>query len=190
MGWVFGLAAIVIAGAIAAALFVLPVRTWFEQDRQIGALEHELGEMRAVNDDLTSEVARLQTNDGIIEAAREELGQKRADEHRQTVLGAPRLPRQMPAGWPYDLVDQILVVQEQAATAAANGEPEPGADDGPANGQGGAGGFQPVTGPLPAGPATTTATTVAPTTPAAAPTTSSAAPGGSTTTHAPAAADG
>ena len=68
--WLFGLAALVVAGAIAAALFGLPVRTWFDQDSELQALEHELTEMQAVNHDLQGEVDRLQTDDGIREAAR------------------------------------------------------------------------------------------------------------------------
>ena len=75
--WLFGLAALVVAGAIAAALFGLPVRTWFDQDSELQALEHELTEMQSVNHDLQGEVDRLQTDDGIREAAREELGHVR-----------------------------------------------------------------------------------------------------------------
>lgn len=178
-GWVFGLAAVVVAGAIAAALFVLPVRTWFDQDKQIDALENELDEMRSVNDDLTGEVDRLQTDEGIIEAAREELGQMQANEHRQTMLGNPDLPRDLPNGWPYTQVDQILLVQANAAAAAAAAEsgeaPADGAD--PADDQGGAGGFQPITPEA----ATTVASTAAPTS-----TTTSVA-AASTTTSTPAA---
>ncbi|WP_162942449.1 FtsB family cell division protein [Desertimonas flava] len=172
-GWVFGLAALVVAGAIAAALFVLPVRTWFEQDKQIDALENELDEMRAVNDDLTGEVDRLQTDEGIIEAAREELGQIQANEHRQTMLAHPDLPRDMPDGWPYTQVDQILLAHANAVTAAAAAAAGEASTDGggPAVGNGGAGGFQPVTG--------ATATTGAPAAPA---TTTTAPPAASTST--------
>lgn len=167
-----------VAGAIAAALFVLPVRTWFDQDDQISALDNELDEMRAVNDDLTDEVNRLLTDEGIIEAAREELGQIQADEHRQTMLAPPDLPRDMPDGWPYTQVDQILTAGANAAAAEAAGVEPPGADpaveapDG-GTGNGGAGGFEPVTGgpSTASAPTTTSSTTVA----SASPTTSAAA---------------
>jgi hypothetical protein len=119
--WLFGLAALVVAGAIAAALFGLPVRTWFEQDRELQALEHELTEMQLVNDDLQSEVDRLQTDDGIREAAREELGHIEAGDNRQTMLALPPLPTDLPEGWPYSQVDAILAVR---ATSEPRSDPD------------------------------------------------------------------
>ena len=114
--WLFGLAALVVAGAIAAALFGLPVRTWFDQDSELQALEHELTEMQAVNHDLQGEVDRLQTDDGIREAAREELGHVQAGDNRQTMLELPPLPTDLPDGWPYSQVEAVLAVR--AAVAA------------------------------------------------------------------------
>jgi hypothetical protein len=114
--WLFGLAALVVAGAIAAALFGLPVRTWFDQDSELQALEHELTEMQSVNHDLQGEVDRLQTDDGIREAAREELGHVQAGDNRQTMLELPPLPTDLPAGWPYSQVEAIVAVR--AAVAA------------------------------------------------------------------------
>ena len=66
-----GLVGLVVAGAIGAALFGLPVRTWFGQDDELQRLEVELSELQSVNADLQNEVDRLQTAAGIIEAARE-----------------------------------------------------------------------------------------------------------------------
>ena len=94
--WLFGLAALVVAGAIAAALFGLPVRTWFDQDSELQALEHELTEMQSVNHDLQGEVDRLQTDDGIREAARDELGLVQSGDNRQTMLELPPLPTDLP----------------------------------------------------------------------------------------------
>jgi len=117
--WLFGLAALVVAGAIGAALFVLPVRTWFAQDDELKALEHERSELQGVNTDLQDEVDRLQTDEGIIEAAREELGQVQPGDNRQTMSELPPLPRDLPAGWPYSQMDSILTVRAQAEAAAA-----------------------------------------------------------------------
>ena len=113
--WLFGLAALVVAGAIAAALFGLPVRTWFDQDSELQALEHELTEMQAVNHDLQGEVDRLQTDEGISEAAREELGHIQAGDNRLTVLELPPLPTDLPDGWPYSQVEAILTVRDAVA---------------------------------------------------------------------------
>jgi cell division protein FtsB len=109
--WLFGLAALVIAGAIAAALFGLPVRTWFDQDSELQALEHELTELQTVNHDLQNEVDRLQTDEGIREATRDELGHVQAGDNRQTILELPPLPGDLPDGWPYSQVIAILAVR-------------------------------------------------------------------------------
>ena len=113
--WLFGLAALVVAGAIAAALFGLPVRTWFDQDTELQALEHELTEVQAVNHDLQNEVDRLQTDEGISEAAREELGHIQAGDNRFSVLELPPLPTDLPDGWPYSQVTAILTVRDAMA---------------------------------------------------------------------------
>jgi cell division protein FtsB len=161
--WLFGLAALVVAGAIAAALFGLPVRTWFDQDNELQALEHELTEMQAVNHDLQGEVDRLQTDDGIREAAREELGHIQSGDKRQTMLELPPLPTDLPDGWPYSQVEAIIAVRASAAVP-------PTSDD-----------TAPTTAVAPTTSAAPTSTAAAPTSTAAAPTTTAAA----TTTTAP-----
>jgi cell division protein FtsB len=104
----FAIVALGISGALAAALFVLPVRTYFDQDVQREQREDQLAEITAVVDDLRSEVARLETDDGIREAARAELGFVEAGERRETVLDPTGVPTDLPEGWPYDLVENIV----------------------------------------------------------------------------------
>jgi hypothetical protein len=108
---IFGISALVVAGAIGAALFGLPVRTWFEQDDQLRRLDHELSELQSVNAELQNEVDRLQTPAGVAEAAREELGLIEAGERRQTVAGWPLLPADLPDGWPYSAAEQIIAIR-------------------------------------------------------------------------------
>lgn len=105
---VFAVAALGIAGALAAALFVLPVGTLVDQDTQIDGREAQLAEIAAVVADLRSEVERLQTDDGVREAARAELGFVEAGERRETVLDPSGVPTDLPEGWPYDLVEDIV----------------------------------------------------------------------------------
>ncbi len=107
-----GLLALVIVGVIATALFGLPVRTWFEQDDALRRLDAELGELQAVNADLQREVDRAQTDAGIIEAAREELGYIQPPERRETMLEIPDLPTEFPRGWPYNIVRRMIAVNE------------------------------------------------------------------------------
>jgi cell division protein FtsB len=109
-----GAVGIVVAGAIAAALFVLPVRTWFDQEHRAGALHADLDTLQAANRTLQQEVNELQTDDGVRAAAREELGYQQFNERRQTVVGLPELPSDLPDGWPYGAVEQILALRTAA----------------------------------------------------------------------------
>ncbi len=99
--------AVAIAGALAAALFVLPVQTYFGQDERLDQRRNQLAQLEQVNDDLRSEVERLRTDDGVREAARVELGMVEAGERRQSVLALPDVPTDLPDGWPYSLVSGI-----------------------------------------------------------------------------------
>ncbi len=118
---VAGIAAIVVA-ALMAALFVLPVKSWYRQRDDLAERQRQLSVLNAANAQLVQQVGYLQTPDGIKEAAREEVGYGGATEKRVTVLPPPNAPLTLPAGWPYDGVSQIIAVraaQAAAATAAA-----------------------------------------------------------------------
>lgn len=112
---VFAVSALVVAGAIGAALFGLPVRTWFDQNRELAALDNELNEMEHVNAELQHEVDQLQTADGVRAAAREELGLIEAGEQRETVAGMPVVPVDLPNGWPYAAAEQIITIRSTGA---------------------------------------------------------------------------
>jgi cell division protein FtsB len=113
------LAALTIAGALAAALFVLPVKTLFNQNEQIAQRTEQLKQLQAVNEDLRSEVARLKTNDGVREAAREQLGFVEPGETRQSILAFPPVPTDLPDGWPYSLVEGIVAIRRNPPAASA-----------------------------------------------------------------------
>jgi cell division protein FtsB len=116
-----GAVGLVVAGAIGAALFGLPVRTWFQQDQDLARLETQLDELQDVNDELLLEVAVLQTPEGISQAARETLGYKQVNERQQTIVDLPDLPRDLPDGWPYGAVEQILELRTAEAAAQPGG---------------------------------------------------------------------
>ena len=101
------LVALGIAGALAAALFLIPIRTLFEQENRIQDRSEQVSELESVVADLQREVDRLQTPEGIREAAREQLGFIETGEIRETVLEFPDLPLDLPDGWPYSLVNDI-----------------------------------------------------------------------------------
>jgi len=113
--------AIAIAGALAAALFVLPVQTYFGQNERIEQRAEQLAQLEQVNDDLRAEVDRLRTDDGVREAAREELGMVEEGERRQSILDLPDVPTDLPAGWPYSIVSGIAEIRRNPPPEATDG---------------------------------------------------------------------
>lgn len=105
------LAVATIALAITMTLYVLPVRTWIDQRREIDHLESQLDELETVNGDLQREVDRLQTEPGTREAARDEIGYLEPGEQRLNVIAELSLPEKLPKGWPYSPVAQIIDVR-------------------------------------------------------------------------------
>ena len=112
-----GAAGVIVAVAIGAALFVLPVKTWLAQDDKIDALQRQVDATESVNGDLQQEVNELQTDDGIRAAAREQLGYQEFNERRQTIVGVPDVPSDLPDGWPYGPVEQIIKLRTEAVPA-------------------------------------------------------------------------
>ncbi|HRB01773.1 MAG TPA: septum formation initiator family protein [Ilumatobacteraceae bacterium] len=113
---VIALGAMVITAALVAALFVLPVKAWLRQRDDIAVKEKELSALDQANAELSDEVGRLQTPEGIEEAAREEIGYVQRGEIRLTMLPAPPAPITMPSGWPYDTIARIVAVRTADAT--------------------------------------------------------------------------
>jgi cell division protein FtsB len=114
---VIALGAMVITAALVAALFVLPVKAWLRQRDDIAVKDKELSALDQANAQLADEVSRLQTPEGIEEAAREEIGYVQRGEIRLTMLPAPPAPITMPSGWPYDTLAQIVAVRATEASA-------------------------------------------------------------------------
>jgi cell division protein FtsB len=111
----FGLFALGVAVALSAALFVLPVQTYLDQETDLTQRQAQLDQLETVNADLAAEVDRLRTDDGIREAAREEIGYVEAGEGRTSLLPAPLLPTDLPDGWPYSLVEAVIGLRATAA---------------------------------------------------------------------------
>ena len=115
---VFALVALVIAAALIASLFVLPVKSWLQQRDDLARKQNELAVLTNANAQLAADVNRLQTPEGIKEAARQEVGFVSIGEQRISVLPTPSAPLTLPAGWPYDAISQIVTVRSAAAAAA------------------------------------------------------------------------
>ena len=111
--------ATLIALAIGAALFVLPVKSWLKQRHDLDVRTSELATLDAANNQLQSEVDRLQTDDGIRDAARTEIDYVPDGEKRVTVLPLPAASTALPSGWPYSLISSILAIRQAEAAAAS-----------------------------------------------------------------------
>ena len=106
-----GIFVLLVIGTIAAAVFILPMGTWLDQDEQLVQRQAELDELQRVNSQLAGEVERLGTDDGVREAAREEIGFVEDGDERSTILPLPGVPRDLPDGWPYNVVTQIFAAR-------------------------------------------------------------------------------
>jgi cell division protein FtsB len=111
--------AVVIAAALIASLFVLPVKSWMQQRDDMARKQNELDQLSKANAQLATDVNRLQTPDGIKEAARQDVGYGVPGEKRVTVLPLPAAPLALPAGWPYDAITQIAAVRTSPPAAAS-----------------------------------------------------------------------
>jgi len=115
---IVGVFAVLIAIAIGAALFVLPVKSWMKQRDTLSTRTAELETLDAANSQLQGEVDRLKTPDGVREAAREEIDYVPAGEKRVTVLPVGPASTALPPGWPYNLVTSIIALRTAEAAAA------------------------------------------------------------------------
>jgi cell division protein FtsB len=110
---------LLVIGTIGAAVFVLPIGTWMDQDDDLAQRQAELDELQRVNGQLSGEVERLQTDDGVREAAREEIGFVEQGDQRSTILPLPPLPRDLPDGWPYNVVTGMFAARTAGPAPAA-----------------------------------------------------------------------
>ncbi len=117
--------AVVIVISFGNSFLVLPATSWLGQRQEVDARTEELETIKRATDELQTEVDRLNTPAGVEDAAREELGFVMAGEQRQQIVGDSQAPIELPMGWPYDLVTQIVAVRvnEAAAEAAAENPP-------------------------------------------------------------------
>ena len=114
--------AAVIVASLAAAVLVLPIRAWLNQRSELTERQQELAALDAANDRIAHANERLQTPQGIEEAARNDLGYLEAGEQQLTVLPAPATGELLPGRWPYTVVSDIFAVRTEAAAAAAQAD--------------------------------------------------------------------
>jgi cell division protein FtsB len=106
---IMALGAAIVAGALAASVMILPIKAWLNQKEELSDRQRELRDLEQDNARLDDDVDRLETQAGVIEAARQELGLVGADEQVFRVTSNPELLSYLPEGWLYPPLSQILV---------------------------------------------------------------------------------
>jgi cell division protein FtsB len=120
---------LVVVFSFGNSFLVLPLTSWFGQRTEIDSRQAELDTIKKATDELQTEVDRLKNPEGVQDAAREELGYVVAGEARQQIVGDASAPIELPTGWPYDLVTQIISVKVNEAAAKAAEEAAKNAPD-------------------------------------------------------------
>jgi cell division protein FtsB len=116
----YGLIAAAIGLALVAALVVLPVRRWWNQREDLADRRSELEILSNANNQLGNDVAALNTPEGIEAAARKDLNYGYPGEDRTRSVGDPQAPVLLPAGFPYDVVTNILAARTNLAATSPN----------------------------------------------------------------------
>lgn len=125
--WMSGL---VIGLALAAAFFVLPVKSYLRQRDDIDRLSAQLQVVADANARLRAGNERLRTPEGIKEAARTEIGYVESGEIRISLQQQPNAPLTLPAGFHFDAVAQVIAVRGNAPDPAADPATDPATDPG------------------------------------------------------------
>jgi cell division protein FtsB len=122
-------AVIVAAGLL--LLLVLPTRAWLAQRNDIASAEQKLSVIETENVKLQARLKALQTPEEIERVAREQYNLSSDGEQVFSILPAPALTN-LPTGWPYTLVNEIVAVQvaTTAAPAPTTAAPSPPASGG------------------------------------------------------------
>jgi len=123
---VFGRFVLVVGVALVLISFgnsfvLLPAQSWLGQKDEISFRQEELEVIKRATDQLQIEIDQLQTPRGIEQAARSELGYVMEGEKRQVLVGSATAPLDLPGGWPYDLVSQIMTVRTVEAETDSPG---------------------------------------------------------------------
>jgi cell division protein FtsB len=118
------LAAVWTSAVVAAAglllLLVLPTRAWLAQRNDIASAQQKLSVIENENTKLEARLKALQTPEEIERVAREQYNLAAAGEQVFSVLPPPALTN-LPSGWPFGLVNEIVAVQAAASGSAPAG---------------------------------------------------------------------
>ena len=106
--------------ALVVALFILPVRTWFNQRDLLSQRSTEYAGFEDTNEALQDQVTYLKTDAGLQEAIRSQLGYLHPNERRVPMIDLPAMSTVLPERWPYNVVSNILLVRSLDAVQHAS----------------------------------------------------------------------
>lgn len=105
--------------ALVVALFILPVRTWLNQRALLSERQTEYAGFEDTNEALQDQVTYLNTDAGLQEAIRSQLGYLHPNERRVPMIDLPAMSTVLPERWPYSVVSNILLVRSLDAVQHA-----------------------------------------------------------------------
>jgi cell division protein FtsB len=113
--------ALVVVVALALLLFlVLPTRTWLDQRSALSDANRRLELIEAENEALAARAAALTESAEIERLARQQYGMVRPGEQPYSVLPGA-VPDQLPATWPYNILQGILSARALGAAGPSGG---------------------------------------------------------------------
>lgn len=115
--------AIAVIIALVVSMSVFPVRSFINQRNLIAQKEREYAQYEDVIENLQDQVSYLQTEAGLQDAIRTQLGYLHFNERRLPLMDMPALSTTLPERWPYTIVSTMLLVRSlESAKRAAQGE--------------------------------------------------------------------
>ena len=115
--------AIAVIVALVVSMSVFPVRSFINQRTLIAQKDLEYAQYEDVIENLQDQVSYLQTEAGLQDAIRTQLGYLHFNERRLPMMDMPALSTTLPERWPYTIVSTMLLVRSlESAKRAAQGE--------------------------------------------------------------------
>ncbi len=110
---------VVMVVALVVMLFVFPVRTWLNQREMLAERRAEYAAYEDIIENLQDQITYLQSEQGLRDAIRTQLGFLAPDERRVPLMAAPELSAAFPERWPYTIVSSMMLVRTLQATERA-----------------------------------------------------------------------
>jgi hypothetical protein len=110
---------VVMVVALVVMLFVFPVRTWLNQREMLAERRAEYAAYEDIVENLQDQITYLQSEQGLRDAIRTQLGFLAPDERRVPLMAAPELSAAFPERWPYTIVSSMMLVRTLQATERA-----------------------------------------------------------------------